>query len=231
MAAAGFADVIDVRMMIVICAMLVGSAGLLALVLPGIGTPTAAWRSKLVILRAAPAQPAFVGVRSASLADFNALVDYLPLMRELEKDARDRFIKDVLVREVTQGGTVVRQGEVGKEAYFILEGWAVAGAKDQKGQTLSLSSMGPGDFFGEIAALTDTPRTADVVAESRLTLLQVPAENLEGAMGNPRLRYLFLSTLTERLTRTHMADLPRLRGLDQDALRELRLEASGSHKS
>ena len=50
-------------------------------------------------------------------------------------------------------------------------------------------------------------------------------------MVDPRLRYLFLSTLTERLTRTHMADLPRLRGLDQDALRELRLGAMGSSES
>jgi MFS family permease len=228
MAAAGLADVIDVRTMIVICAVLVGSAGVLALFLPGIGTPTAEWRSKLAILRAAPAQPAFVGVRSASLADFNALVDYLPLMRELVTEARDRFLEDASVREVAQGGTVVRQGESGKDAYFILEGWAVAGATDERGKTLSLSSMGPGDFFGEIAALTDTPRTADVVAESSLTLLQVPAENLETAMVDPRLRYLFLSTLTERLARTHQVDLPRLRGLDQDALRELRLGAVGA---
>jgi CRP-like cAMP-binding protein len=88
--------------------------------------------------------------------------------------------------------------------------------------------MGPGDFFGEIAALTDTPRTADVVAETRLTLVQVPEESLHAAMANPRLRYLFLSKLTDRLATTHIADLPRLRGLDQDALRELRLKAAGS---
>jgi CRP-like cAMP-binding protein/sugar phosphate permease len=228
MAAAGLADVIDVRTMVLICALLVGFAGGLALVLPGIGSTTAEWRGKLALLRAAPVEPVFVGVRSATLPDFNALVDYLPLIGDLEERQREQFLQGASVREVPQGGTVVRQGETGKEAFFILEGWAVAGAKDDRGRTLSLASLGPGDFFGEIAALTATPRTADVVAQSGLTLLQVPAENIEAVMAHPQLRYLFLSTLTERLARTHMVDLPRLRGLDQDALRELRLGAMGS---
>lgn len=227
MAAAGLADVIDVRTMVLFCSILVGAAGFLALVLPGIGTPTAEWRQKLALLRAAPTQPAFAGVRSAEVADFDNLVAFLPLIGELDAGAREGFIQDASVRDVSQGNTVVRQGEIGKDAYFILEGWAVAGAKDEKGKPLSLSSMGPGDFFGEIAALTETPRTADVVAQSDLTLLQVPGENLERVMQNPQLRYLFLSTLTNRLARTHQADLPRLRGLDQDALRELRLGAVG----
>jgi CRP-like cAMP-binding protein len=152
----------------------------------------------------------------------------LPLIGELEGQARDQFVRGASVREVTQGNSIVRQGETGKEAYFILEGWAVAGAKDDRGKPISLSSMGPGDFFGEIAALTKTPRTADVVAQSNLSLLQVPRENLEQTMIHPQIRYLLLSTLTERLARTHQADLPRLRGLDQDALRELRLAAVGS---
>lgn len=228
MAAAGLADVIDVRTIVLICALLVGSAGALALILPGIGTPTAEWRGKLALLQAAPVEPVFMGMRSATLRDFSSLVEYLPLIGELDEKERARFIQSASVWEVPQGGTVVRQGDPGKEAYFILSGWAVAGARDERGETLSLSSMGPGDFFGEIAALSDTPRTADVVAQSGLILLQVPAENLEAAMAHPQLRYLFLSTLTDRLTRTHQADLPRLRGLDQDALRELRLEAVGS---
>ena len=119
MAAAGLADIIDVRTMIVICAVLVGSAGLLALVLPGIGTPTAEWRSKLAILRAAPVQPAFAGVRSADVNDFNALVAFLPLIGQLEDDSKEHFIQDSTVRDVVQGNTVVRQGETGKDAYHL----------------------------------------------------------------------------------------------------------------
>jgi MFS family permease len=56
MAAAGLADVIDVRTMVLICSLLVGAAGFLALFLPGIGIPTTDWRQKLALLQTAPAQ-------------------------------------------------------------------------------------------------------------------------------------------------------------------------------
>jgi hypothetical protein len=41
-------------------------------------------------------------------------------------------------------------------------------------------------------------------------------------MDVPAISSLFLSTLTERLTRTQSADRPRLASLDQEALRDLR---------
>jgi CRP-like cAMP-binding protein len=82
--------------------------------------------------------------------------------------------------------------------------------------------MGAGDFFGEIAALTGEVRTADVVADQETTLLEVPAANIQEIMDNPRLRYVFWAKVTERLSRTHMAELPRLAGWDQETLRDLR---------
>lgn len=231
MAAAGLADVIPVRTMVLLCGLFVGAAGLLALVLPGIGTPTAEWREKLALLLAAPELPDVRVVREANAEDFLKLARFLPLIAELEGSARQKFIHGSSLAKVDVGSTVIARGEPGTEAYFILEGWAVAGVEDERGRVTSLSSMGPGDFFGEIAALTSTPRTADVVAESALSLLQVPAQNLEIAMDNPQLRYLFISKLTDRLARTHQADLPRLHGLDQEALRELRLEVVGVTRS
>lgn len=228
MAAAGLADVIPVRTMVLMCGLAVGAAGLLAAVLPGIGEPTSDWRHKLQLLLAAPPKPDVIVLRSAALRDYGVLMAYLPLLVELDETDKKQFINGASIAMVDAGSTVVRRGEAGTEAYFILDGWAVAGVEGIRGKVVSLSSMGPGDFFGEIAALTSTKRTADVVAESALTLMQVPAKNLDIAMQNPHLRYLFMSKLTERLARTHQADLPRLHGLDQEALRELRLEAVGS---
>jgi CRP-like cAMP-binding protein len=82
--------------------------------------------------------------------------------------------------------------------------------------------MAAGDFFGEIAALTGSPRTADVIADSDSTLLEVPAEALRATMVVPEIQKLVHTTLTTRLLRTESADLPRLAGVDQESLRDLR---------
>jgi CRP-like cAMP-binding protein len=82
--------------------------------------------------------------------------------------------------------------------------------------------MEAGDFFGEIAALTGSRRTATVVAEQPTTIVEVPAPALRALMAVPELGSIFLTKLTERLTRTNQADLPRFSGVDQASLRDLR---------
>ncbi len=66
-----------------------------------------------------------------------------------------------------EGASVVRQGEPGDTFYVIVEGEAKV--KDDKGRTLS--RLIPGDFFGEISLMDGGPRTATVVAETKLTTL------------------------------------------------------------
>jgi CRP/FNR family cyclic AMP-dependent transcriptional regulator len=126
------------------------------------------------------------------------------------------------VRDVPQATTIVSEGEVGDAAYFILDGQVVAGTPSDGGGYRSLSSMAAGDFFGEIAALTGSRRTATVVAEQPTTVMEVPAQSLRGLMAIPELGSLFLSKLTERLNRTNSPDLPRFSGVDQASLRDLR---------
>jgi len=89
--------------------------------------------------------------------------------------------------------------------------------------------MGAGDVCGEIAALTGSPRTADVVTEEATTLLEVPAETLRRLMALPDFSALVLGKMQERLARsTSIADLPRFGGFDQGVLRQLREESASS---
>jgi MFS family permease len=222
MATAGLADVINIRVLIVIAsALLIGSA-ILAQLMPGLGRPAAEWRRAIQLLRTAPAAAGAAVVRPATVADFERLLGHLPALAVLDDRQRGRFLNGALLREAPPGATIVTQGDAGDAAFFIIDGRLVAGTPADDGSYRSLATMGRGDFFGEIAALTGSRRTANVVAEEPTTLLEVPAANLRAVMDVPALSSLFLSTLTERLIRTQGADRPRLAGNDQEALRDLR---------
>ena len=221
MVAAGLADVIDVRVLMLSSSVLVLVPGLLALVLPGLGQPTAEWRRAITLLRGARAAPRLGVGRAATLADFDRLATHISPLASLSAKERQNLAAQTLVADAPGGTIVVSRGEKSDAAYFILSGQAVAGYVEE-GEYQMLEVLNPGDFFGEIAALTGVPRTANVITEAPTTLLQVPAAALREMTHHPPLNRLFLSKMTERMARMNMLDLPRYAGLDQQSLRELR---------
>ena len=157
----------------------------------------------------------------ATLADFDLLASRLPALAGLSAQDRQSLANQTLVVEADSGVIVVARNEVSDAAYFILSGRAVAGRLEGDEYQL-LETLNPGDFFGEIAALTGIPRTANVITEEPTTLLQAPAAAVRQMMANPQLNRVFLTKMTERMVRMNMIDAPRYSGLDQQALRELR---------
>lgn len=221
MAGAGLADVMDVRTLFFLQAVAFMVVGLLALVLPGLGQPTAEWKRAISLLRGARAAPRLGVGRAATLADFDRLAVHISALSSLSMKERQDLAAQTLVADAPGGTIVIHKGEISDNAYFILSGQAIAGyIEDDDYQLLEI--LNPGDFFGEIAALTGRPRTANIITEEPTTLLQVPAPALRRMTSHPELNRVFLSRMTERLVRMKMIDTPRLTGLNQDILRELR---------
>jgi CRP-like cAMP-binding protein len=221
MAGAGLADVVDIRLLIVVASSLLFMSAGITLFAPGMGIGT--WRAASERLRAAGAAPglAQAPARAATVADFERLAVRIGAFGKLSPEQRAEFLGSATHREVPAGTRVIEHGDVATSAYFILDGSATAGIPDEDGYR-GLSTMGSGDFFGEIAALTGSARTADVVTDVPTVLLEVPADGLRAAMQVPEIQKLVSATLATRLMRTENADLPRLAGVDQETLRDLR---------
>jgi CRP-like cAMP-binding protein len=80
-------------------------------------------------------------------------------------------------RRVHQAGdVVVRQGDMGDELFLIESGDAEVRVAGSSGQWTQVATLGPGDFFGEIALVTGGERSADVIATSTLTVMYLSAQ-------------------------------------------------------
>lgn len=222
MGAAGLADAIDVRLLYLAGALILLVGGILVMILPGLRQEGAEWRRSLSLLRAAPTAAGLGKGRAAVPADMDLLVGLIPSLSELTTRERADLVRAAKVVEVPVGTSILRRGEAGDAAYFILAGRVVAGATYEEGSYVSLESMTAGDLFGEIAALTGAPRGADVVATAPSTLLEVPAEALRGLMTKPALNAMIQTMMTERLNRSSLNELPRFAGPDQQNMRDLR---------
>jgi MFS family permease len=221
MALSGLADVVDVRTLFLLQSLAFLGVGTLALLLPGLGQPAAEWKRAIKLLRGAKAAPGLSMGRAASAADFDRLATHLSALNSLTVKERQELAAQTLVADAPSGGVIIHKGETSDAAYFVIEGRAVAGW-DEEGGYRPLETLNPGDFFGEIAAMTGAIRTANVVAEEPTTVLQVPASALRQMARHPELNRVFVSKMTERMVRMNMIEAPRTGGNDQAVLRELR---------
>jgi MFS family permease len=222
MAAAVLADIVDIRLLYLVASVAILLTGLLAQFLPGLRHGAAEWRDSLHMLRAAPIAPGLDAGRLATPADLDLLIGFLPQLGALSADEREQLLRGARVVEAQANTAVIRYGDDSDAAYFLLAGAAFAGLKSDGEGYRSLETHKAGDFFGEIAALTGSRRTADVIITEQSTLLQVSSQALRGLMSNPEIGPLVLSKMTERLTHTTVKDLPRIAGYDQREIRELR---------
>ena len=77
------------------------------------------------------------------------------------------------------GEVVFREGEVGGALYLILEG-KIRISREVSGMgEEALAVLGPGDAFGEMALIEETPRSADARVHERCRLLVIAKESME----------------------------------------------------
>jgi CRP/FNR family transcriptional regulator, cyclic AMP receptor protein len=100
--------------------------------------------------------------------------------------------------EVEAGKALTRQGLSGSEFFVIVEG-EVSVTKDGE----EIRTLGPGDFFGEIALLEDTPRTATVTAKTTLRFFVLTRQAFRSLLAHqPEVEEKVTSALEERVRPT-----------------------------
>jgi CRP/FNR family cyclic AMP-dependent transcriptional regulator len=134
-------------------------------------------------------------VDAPDLSKIAGILASVPLFATLSKAQVRRLAETAKDRRFTAGDAMVKQGDKGIGFYLILEGTASV----EKGGR-PVASLGPGQFFGEMALLDDQPRTADVRATSGVKCLVLSSWEFWAAVGDePEVLRTLLKETVRRL--------------------------------
>ncbi len=104
----------------------------------------------------------------------------------------DQSFRKVLDREVFAAGAIIfREGEPGKTAYIVMRGEVEIITTNAAGQQIVLTTVKKGQFFGELALMTQAHRTATAITRTGCEVLFISQDKLEQKLKNadPFLRF------------------------------------------
>lgn len=107
-----------------------------------------------------------------------------------------RLAEDI---KVDAGQALVKEGSRGEEFFIIIEGKATVTRAGKR-----IATLGPGDYFGELALLDPAPRDATVTAETALEVLVLGKREFGGLLAEiPTISHKLMVGMARRL---HEAD-------------------------
>jgi CRP-like cAMP-binding protein len=103
-------------------------------------------------------------------------------------------------KDIPQGTVLFREGDPGKEMYVIQSG-KVAISKKVRDVEKVLAVLGPGEFFGEMAIISNKPRNASASVEEEARVLVIDPRTFEAMIrGNSEIAVRMIKKLAERLS-------------------------------
>jgi CRP-like cAMP-binding protein len=123
------------------------------------------------------------------------LLGTVPLFSDLSRKDLERVMTTSKEAVHGQGESVVTEGRGGVGFHLIIDGKAkvIRGGR-------TVATLGPGEFFGEMALVDDAPRSASVVADTDLVTLVISKWEFRPLIrSNPELAWKLIEHLVARV--------------------------------
>jgi CRP-like cAMP-binding protein len=105
------------------------------------------------------------------------LIRHVPLFSRLSRSDLREVASLVDEVDMPEGKMLTREGDAGHEFFVLVDGTAAVNRDGRE-----IATMKPGDFFGELALVSDRPRTATVTTTSPARLLVLDERAFRGLM-------------------------------------------------
>jgi CRP/FNR family cyclic AMP-dependent transcriptional regulator len=120
--------------------------------------------------------------------------------RFLSAQEVERLAASGVKRTFPRHAVLINEGERSEHVYVILSGQVKVFCSDDAGREITLNFMGPGEFFGELSVISETPRSASVMTTQRTTLSLISRDAFRSYLAdNPEIAYKFLRLLAVRV--------------------------------
>jgi CRP/FNR family cyclic AMP-dependent transcriptional regulator len=124
---------------------------------------------------AAAAAPDAAAGQAAEPSSVQVHLRKIPLLAGLSDEEMLRFKGELRFRQYGKRDIVLQKGGAGDGLLFLLSGQLQVIDVTEDGRAIGLRMLAPGDFFGEIAVINGSQRTASVVAMSAVLVAFLPA--------------------------------------------------------
>lgn len=129
-----------------------------------------------------------------------ALLRRVPLFAELSEQEAAHIAAVAVSRQFEAGTRVFQEGDSGDSCYVLRSGRARVTRQHTDGRAITLATLHPGDFFGELAMLDGEVRSATVEALDDCELLALPGRDLRGLLRRqPEITVKLVVALTRKL--------------------------------
>ena len=128
-----------------------------------------------------------------------AFSQLFPLFNGVNPETLEWLLERGDEHEYPANRAVLMEDAWGNAVFFIVSGW-VKVRRLHGDDATTLAVLGPGDFFGEMAILDESPRSTDVIALAPVKLLSVTAQRfIQTLFKDSQLHHRLLQTMVRRL--------------------------------
>jgi CRP/FNR family transcriptional regulator, cyclic AMP receptor protein len=129
----------------------------------------------------------------------------IPFLSNLPDEALTKLAEKAKLAKFPRQATIIAEGDESSSLYIIVSGKVRVYSSDEKSKEVTLMLMEAGGYFGELALLSNEPRSASVVTLEKTTCAVISKNDFRIWLRNyPDVAFSLLSVLAEKIL--HLTD-------------------------
>jgi CRP/FNR family transcriptional regulator, cyclic AMP receptor protein len=131
------------------------------------------------------------------------LLANITLFESLTAEDLDALVRRIEIAEFAEGDVIFKQGEEGSALFLIEDGAVEISYGEGRGRVI-LSTLFPGQYFGELSLFDGAPRSATATAVKKSRLIRLDRDDLVDFVNkNPAAALRIIAEMSERLRQTN----------------------------